>query len=212
MLVLDWGLAKLLGRPEQSGDEHEVLPVQTDRSRDSAYQTRMGQVAGTPIYMSPEQALGKVDEIDARSDVYALGALLYVILSGRVPYSGSSAQDVLKLVRSKPPEPLGSLFELEDTQTFGQLEHPNVARAPGKTLPRTLVAACERAMARDPADRFASAAELAAELQAWLDGARRKEEARAFVARAKDKRPEAAALRAHPVPFAVRLPVLQPVV
>ncbi|MEC7949637.1 MAG: SUMF1/EgtB/PvdO family nonheme iron enzyme, partial [Myxococcota bacterium] len=81
------------------------------------------------------------------------------------------------------------------TLGFG-LGLPGESAPQGPALPPSLVAACERAMARDPADRFESAAGLAAELQAWLEGAKRQEEARAVVARAEDKAPEAAALRA----------------
>ena len=106
VLVLDWGLAKVLGRPDLAAEDGELDPVQTDRSRASAHQTQVGQVAGTPAYMPPEQALGKVDQIDARSDVYALGALLYEVLSGHCPYPGHSAVAVLEQVRRGPPAAL----------------------------------------------------------------------------------------------------------
>ncbi len=198
VLVLDWGLAKVLGRPDWAADDGELDPVQTDRSRDSAHQTQVGQVAGTPAYMPPEQALGQIDQIDARSDVYALGALLYEVLCGRAPYTGDSALEVLEKVRSGPPRALASRGAgAAITLGFGLNLSAEAAGAPqGPHLPPSLVAACERAMARDPADRFESAAGLAAELQAWLDGAKRQEEARAVVARAEGKGPEAAALRA----------------
>jgi serine/threonine-protein kinase len=196
VLVLDWGLAKVLGRPDLAAEEGELDPVQTDRSRDSAHQTQVGQVAGTPAYMPPEQALGKVDQIDARSDVYALGALLYEVLSGCKPYIGHSAFAVLEQVRRGPPVSLHASRSPVDSLGFGMNLRPDADRPQGPPLPPSLVAACERAMARDPADRFDSAGALAAELQAWLEGAKRQEEARAVVARAEGKGHEAAALRA----------------
>ena len=196
VLVLDWGLAKVLGRPDLAAEDGDLDPVQTDRSRASAHQTKVGQVAGTPAYMSPEQALGQIDQIDARSDVYALGALLYEVLSGCAPYVGHSAVKVLEQVRSRPPVSLYASRGSVDSIGVGQSGRSDVDAAQGPPLPPSLVMACERAMARDPADRFESAGALAAELQAWLDGVKRQEEARTVVAHAKGKGPEAAALRA----------------
>ncbi len=196
VLVLDWGLAKVLDRIDRYAADEALEPVQTSRSRDSAHRTQLGQVAGTPAYMPPEQALGKVDEIDARSDVYALGALLYQVLAGRSPYAGQSAYAVLEQVRSRGPASLrGSVRSMEAPERH---ERPELgAQDPtGPALPPSLVAACERAMARAPEDRFDRADELAAELQAWLDGSRRNDEARVVVARAHSKQPEAEALRA----------------
>ena len=197
VLVLDWGLAKVLGRPDAAAAAGDLDPIQTERSAASAYQTQVGQVAGTPAYMPPEQALGQINEIDARSDVYALGAMLYEVLCGEPPYVGSDARKVLDQVRRGPPLPLESRGgDAAIALGFG-LDLPSPDRtSPRPALPPSLVKACGRAMARAPDGRFASAAELAAELQAWLEGLKRQEEARAVVARAEDKRPEAAALRA----------------
>jgi len=197
VLVLDWGLAKVLGSSVASGGHDSI---RTDRSAVSAHQTQVGHVAGTPAFMPPEQAQGAVDEIDARSDVYALGAMLYQVLSGEAPYVGDSAMEVLEKVRGGPPKALASRGGgAAITLGFGLNLRPDPAEPRGPALPPSLVAACEQAMARAPQDRFDSAAGLAAELQAWLEGSRRQAEARAVVARAEDKRPEAALLRTQAV-------------
>ena len=86
VLVLDWGLVKVLGAPSLPADEALPEPaVSSVRSRDAAVATRVGQVAGTVGYMSPEQARGEVDRLSPASDVYALGAILVKILVGCAP-------------------------------------------------------------------------------------------------------------------------------
>ena len=106
--------------------------------------TALGTVMGTPAYMPPEQARGEIDALDARSDVYALGATLYYLLAGRPPFEGASGDEVLAKVLSEAPAPVD---------------------APGP-----LASICATAMARDPAARFPSARELAEDVARWLDG------------------------------------------
>ncbi|HCH64163.1 MAG TPA: protein kinase, partial [Deltaproteobacteria bacterium] len=195
VLVLDWGLAKILGRNDLAAADGELDPVQTDRSRDNAHQTQVGKVAGTPAYMPPEQARGEVNQIDARSDVYAIGAMIYELLSGRPPYVGNSAMAVLQQVRSGPPPSL--LGESNPMATFGfDMDFdPDPVSSSGPPLPPALVTICGRAMAREPADRYATAGEIASELQAWLDGDQRRDDALKVVDRAATRAPEAMALR-----------------
>jgi serine/threonine-protein kinase len=178
--VLDWGLAKVLGR--ELLVDADAAPVVTDRTRDGAQLTVVGSVAGTPSYMAPEQANGHTGLVDFRTDTYALGAILYEILLGMPPYRGRNALDVVAQVRSGDPDPL-----------------PRLDR-PG--LPEGLVAICRRALTRDRDGRYASAKALAADVQAWLDGAQRRaralavvEEARALTSRIAEQAARATALR-----------------
>src|SRR5882672_3432014 len=104
--------------------------------------TQSGVVVGTPAYMSPEQAAGE-RALDARTDVYALGCVLYEMLAGEMPYSGPNAQAVLA---KRLSEPAPSLRTTRD-------------------LPVAIERTVARALARTPADRYASAAEFARALQ-----------------------------------------------
>jgi tRNA A-37 threonylcarbamoyl transferase component Bud32/tetratricopeptide (TPR) repeat protein len=108
--------------------------------------TREGSVMGTAPFMAPEQARG--EPVDQRVDVYAIGAMIYRLVGGAPPYRGDTDQ-VLAAVRAGPPQPL-------------------LARAPRS--PPELVAIVERAMARDAADRYANAGELAVDLRKFVDG------------------------------------------
>jgi serine/threonine-protein kinase len=137
-LVADWGLAKLLDRPEASGDDAG------GRGPDEVL-TWAGEVVGTPAYMSPEQAAG--EDVGPASDVYGLGATLYALLTGEPPFAGHDGRAVLAQVRGGRPEP------------------PR-RRNPG--VPAALEAVCLKAMAPRPEDRYGSALELAADVERWL--------------------------------------------
>jgi serine/threonine protein kinase/formylglycine-generating enzyme required for sulfatase activity len=185
VLVLDWGVAKVVGRPDRAAEPRDPEPaVASTRSADDAQKTRAGGILGTAAYMPPEQARGEVDALDARSDVYALGAVLYEVLAGRPPYEGRDARAVLRQVLGGPPEPPGQAAGPVGSQSFTFGTDALDVETPGAALPEELVALCLRCMARDPEGRPADAAEVAAAARAWLDGANKREKALEVVAAA----------------------------
>jgi len=164
--VMDWGLARVIGRQDShdirlkpSPEEITALSLvktvrrdESDANPDSPLVTMDGDVVGTPCYMAPEQAQGKLEEVGPHSDVYSLGAILYYLLSGQVPYVGEgervSPHTVLTRVLQGAPNPLSKL---------------------AKDQPEELVAICEKAMQRDPERRYRSMLEVAEDIEAFLE-------------------------------------------
>lgn len=153
VIVLDWGLAKLIGEAEL--EEQFTGDAAADVA--TAEQTLSGEVLGTPRYMAPEQAAGRIEEIDCRTDVYGLGAILYSILTGYAPHektqlSSKTNTSIPQLLREivNNPTPLAS--EL----------NPDV--------PPELEAVCTKAMARRRYARYATASELADDIEKWMAG------------------------------------------
>ena len=102
--VMDWGLVRIVGTED---DEHEYeLAIDNRSGQDDTIKTLVGSVVGTPAYMPPEQAAGLVWEMDMRSDIYSLGALLYELLALEPPFPDENAWEVLGKIRfEKPPPP-----------------------------------------------------------------------------------------------------------
>jgi serine/threonine protein kinase/formylglycine-generating enzyme required for sulfatase activity len=159
--VMDWGLARVL----TARDTKDVRPRAPDASmvrssrRDSTdgnpsspLLTMDGDLIGTPVYMPPEQAHGDLDRIGPHSDVYAVGAILYQLLSGQMPYvdagSDSTPYLILERVRTVPPKPLHTV---------------------ARDVPAELLAICEKAMEREPRQRYASMLAFADDLRAYLE-------------------------------------------
>jgi serine/threonine protein kinase/formylglycine-generating enzyme required for sulfatase activity len=155
VLVMDWGLAKVVGIKDSSAatSQETVRIVSTTRAAGMSEATMEGSVAGTPAYMSPEQAAGKISAIDQRTDIYALGAILYEVLSGVPPYRGANALQTVQQVLNGPPAAIKS-------QKGGHGFAP---------IPRELAGICERAMARQPEDRYPTATALRDDLQAYVE-------------------------------------------
>jgi serine/threonine protein kinase len=144
-LVIDWGLAKVVGRPESAGDlaEATLRPALAAR----AGETLPGSLIGTPGYMSPEQAAGRPREVGPASDVYSLGATLYCLLTGRPPIEDSDVgRALLRVQRGEFVPPSGL--------------NPAVEPA--------LEAICLTAMALKPEDRYPSPRELADAIEVLL--------------------------------------------
>ena len=138
VLVMDWGLAKVLGEQENTGAANARVNDTGDYGM-----TMEGEVMGTPQYMSPEQAMGMVAELDQRSDIYSLGGILYAILTLRPPIEGTTLDEVLAKVKNGS---ISSMF----TKRGG--ENPVSVGAPtsmGAEVPEALQAVTLKAMATD---------------------------------------------------------------
>ncbi|MDX2088457.1 MAG: serine/threonine-protein kinase [Kofleriaceae bacterium] len=144
-VVIDWGLAKDLASSEPSLEP--AVRAKPDDKESAGDLTMAGAVMGTPAYMPPEQAAG--EPLDERADVYALGAILYHVLGGRAPFTGKTSEELLIKVLSKTPTPVRELAE---------------------GIPTDLTTIVAKAMARDPAARYATARELAADLKRFQTG------------------------------------------
>ncbi len=143
--ITDFGLAKQLDRPQ--------LPVlrssRVGGSFPNAQLTLTGQVLGSPSFLPPEQASGKHGQVGPRTDVYALGAILYFLLTGRPPFAAETITDTLQEVLN---------------------QQPVAPRLLNRSVPRDLETICLKCLEKEPAKRYPSAQSLANELNRFLNG------------------------------------------
>ncbi len=143
-LVVDWGLAKVVGTSD-AGGEATLRPP----SAGGSSETLPGSAIGTPAFMSPEQAAGRIDQLGPASDVYSLGATLYYLLTGKAPIeaAGIDVEEILRRVKG------------------GEFPPPRRVKP---DVPRALEAICLKAMALGHENRYESPRGLAEDVERWL--------------------------------------------
>ncbi|MGB0766853.1 MAG: serine/threonine-protein kinase [Phycisphaeraceae bacterium] len=148
--VLDWGLAKVRGEREGSEVEEAVEKATSGKAMVSLELTQPGKRYGTPLYMSPEQARGDAG-LDERTDVYNLGSILFEMLTNKNLVWGNDVEEVLGQVLDRPT-PVPSEV------------------SPDRAVPGELEAICLKALAKEPAERYASVAAMVGDLSAYRTG------------------------------------------
>ncbi len=159
VLLMDWGIAKVRGDEDAGGEgAGETAAVEAGAAllSDLSFNTQAGAVVGTPGYMAPEQVGGAAQAMDERTDVFALGAIMYEMLTRTRPFEGKTPLSVLMATLAGQPAP------------------PRT-RAPELRVPAVLEATCLRALAHAPHDRFQGVAALRVELERFLTGSAERE-------------------------------------
>lgn len=145
-LVVDWGLAKQVGVEEERLVDAGESRIQSDSGSGSA-PTQFGSAVGTPQYMSPEQATGRLDRMGPLTDVFGLGATLYHVLT------------------NKPPQQEDSVERILDRVEHGEFRRPTEINS---AVPLPLEAICLKALAVRPTERYNSPTELGEDIDRWL--------------------------------------------
>ena len=196
VLVMDWGLAKRIddgGRRTEDDDSKPASEageplVNGSQSSDFGQQssvispqlTMAGQVMGSPQYMAPEQAEGNIDELDVRTDIFALGGILYHILTLHPPVSGESVAEMLENIRTGailPPSSYNTKTGRNaagtikvGTKTFPQPPMISLRHCPGNQIPESLAAVAMKSLALRREDRYQSVADLQQDIAAYQGG------------------------------------------
>ncbi len=184
VLVMDWGLAKLVTQntaparpkppialdpkalppsaaPERAAGGTVVTSARGDEGE--VFATMDGSVMGTPNYMAPEQARGEINRLDARTDIFALGAILYHLLTLRLPFGGKTAREIItKITAGEPPA-----APLSFNKSAGPKALPH---CPGGLIPDSLSAVCMKALAHNPEHRYVTVHALQQDILAYQNG------------------------------------------
>jgi WD40 repeat protein/tRNA A-37 threonylcarbamoyl transferase component Bud32 len=158
VLVMDWGLAKVVGTKHTSdAPDADTLPLgPSGEHSGSEAHTLAGAILGTPQYMSPEQARGEIDELDARSDIFVLGLILYEILTLDRAFTGNRTNEILARIA-------GFTGPLPMAQT-------RIKHLPGGAVPESLAAIVHKATAAEKDERYASVTDLQRDIEAYQNG------------------------------------------
>jgi len=187
VLVMDWGIAKLLNELGVEGSADTLVRSVPDpnsgqecpRSSTASFTATLeGAVMGTPTYMSPEQAMGKVNELDERSDIFSLGGILYAILTLRPPVEGKDVWEVLEKVQMAniaAPTTYGATTtgkgsaeaksDVLEAKKITPLPH-----MPGGRVPNALSAVAMKALTLDKTKRYQHVAAFSADIEAYQGG------------------------------------------
>ena len=148
-IVIDWGLAKLFGVGAKTDDSDPSNETTVFGLEEGVHKTVEGTVKGSPAFMSPEQASGAIESLGPASDIYSLGSTLFVLLTGKIPYTGVDPIAVAAKVKT------------------------GVCLSPRELNPevdRPLEAICKKAMSKKPEDRYPDALDMAEDLKRWQAG------------------------------------------
>ena len=176
VLVMDWGLAKKMAsgmHDEHLGDTKPQMPASDLRG----FETLNGLIVGTPPYISPEAARGDLDQIDPRSDIYVLGAILYAILTLRPPYPGKEFGELIEQIVTGQfahptsfSQPINPLRQSDAPPPGPDGVNCVLSHLPGRRVPEGLAAIVVKAMSTEAATRYQSVEELQADILSWQGG------------------------------------------
>ena len=185
VLLMDWGLAKMTnvecGMPndgaQAANDPNSSFDIQHSTLSGSPTHTIQGAVMGTPKYMSPEQAMGQIDELDERSDIFSLGGILYAILTLRPPVEGKTLEEVLTKVRGTsitPPTTFGTTSSGAPAKAKGDVLEAKAIKPlphiPAGRVPAALSAVAMKALTLDKAKRYQDVAAFSADIEKFQTG------------------------------------------
>ncbi len=183
--VMDWGLVKILQGSAAQAEEFSPNHDEQLTDKPSAQMTSTGSVFGTPAFMAPEQALGKIEDIGQTTDVFGLGALLFFMITGRAPFHGQTRTEIIANASAciVPPLPSNTPFELRAICKLAMSENPEkryqsvIAFAadlnafqesrPGKAWKDNFFSRARKAVRRHPSKTIAIAATIFILLSSW---------------------------------------------